>query len=137
MREGKERGDRGKYERAAASAADQARARQEAGLAVSRTRRGRLSAAKRGSHEGWGATEGKGKEGATTPAMTTTRLEKISEKKGDDSRGEDAPYDALRPPLAVLEKGHVPVGTTRKLWSGPTYMSLQIPRMCRLITYSK
>ena len=63
--------------------------------------------------------------------------EKISEKKGDDSHGEDAPHDALRPPLAVPEGGHVPVGTTRKLWSGPTYMSLQILRMCGLITYKK
>ena len=66
-----------------------------------------------------------------------TAREKISEKKGDDSHGEDVPYDAPRPLLAVPGRGHVPVGTTRKLWSGPTYMSLQIPKICGLITYNE
>ena len=64
--------------------------------------------------------------------------EKLAKKRRKATRtSEDVPSDAPRPPLAVLEKGHVPVGTTRKLWSGPTYMSLQILKICGLITYNE
>ena len=93
---------------------------------------------KGGLARGTGSHRGKGRGGGDDAGDDDdTARGKISEKKGDDSHGEDAPQDAPRPLLAVPKRGHVPVGTTRKLWSGPTYMSLQIPRMCGLITYNK
>ena len=115
---------------------DKGRARQDGGRAGARTRNKRKVSSNNDLLRGGGHQRRGGGRGDVNDGDDAMQR-KISKEKENDSHSEDVSQDAPQPLLAVPERGHVPVGTMRKLRLGPTYMSLQIPRVCGLITYNK